>query len=108
MARFRAGWNMPGYLPETDPVSFDDFDEAREFISDELDRAADDLFSAGGEGPIVDAYNEGIDEVEAWRAGDFGLVPGGEWVTSEIENYVYWISEEQYPGQYDDDEDELF
>jgi len=27
-----AGWNMPGYLPETDPVEFDTFTDAIDYL----------------------------------------------------------------------------
>lgn len=33
-----AGWNMPGYLPEAEPVEFDSKKEAIEFLIDELTR----------------------------------------------------------------------
>lgn len=34
---YTAGWNQPGYLPEMDVEEFDDFDEAAEFLYDNLD-----------------------------------------------------------------------
>lgn len=30
--RFVAGWNMPGYMPDSEPASFDDFDSAKRYI----------------------------------------------------------------------------
>ena len=38
-----AMWNVPGCLPEVDPVEFDTLAEARVFLSLEIDRAIDDL-----------------------------------------------------------------
>lgn len=33
---FCAGYNMPGYVPESEPAQFDSFEEARDYILDEL------------------------------------------------------------------------
>ena len=32
-----AGWNMPGYLPETDPIVFETESEATRYLVDEID-----------------------------------------------------------------------
>jgi hypothetical protein len=34
---FTAGYNQPGYLPEMDVEEYDTFDDAAEFLYDELD-----------------------------------------------------------------------
>jgi hypothetical protein len=44
MTKFTAGWNTPGYLPETDPAEFDNFYEARDYLTDELNHR---LYLAG-------------------------------------------------------------
>jgi hypothetical protein len=36
MPKFLAMWNMPGCLPEMEPQEFSSFDEAKQFIVDEL------------------------------------------------------------------------
>ena len=41
-----AGWNMPGYLPETDPVIFDNETDAIRYLSDAVDRFWDDDYAA--------------------------------------------------------------
>ena len=33
-----AGWNVPGYLPESDPVIFDNETDAIRYLSDTVDR----------------------------------------------------------------------
>lgn len=38
---FVAGWNMPGYTPDSEPVRFCTFEEAAEFIADEMERDAE-------------------------------------------------------------------
>jgi len=37
-----AGWNMPGYLPDTDPATFADFESAKQYIVDTMLSHADD------------------------------------------------------------------
>jgi hypothetical protein len=37
-----AGWNMPGYLPESGPTLFDDWTDARAHIVETIDRFWDD------------------------------------------------------------------
>ena len=37
-----AGWNMPGYLPESDPVIFDNETDAIRYLSDTVIRFWDD------------------------------------------------------------------
>lgn len=41
-----AGWNMPGYLPETDPVIFDNETDAIRYLSDAVIRFWDDDYVA--------------------------------------------------------------
>ena len=41
MGTWVAGWNMPGYLPETEPESFDTWEDAHAYIVGELERAWD-------------------------------------------------------------------
>ena len=40
---YTAMWNVPGCLPEMEPVEFDTLAEARVFLSCEIDRAIDEL-----------------------------------------------------------------
>ena len=83
MARFACGWNQPGYLPESDPVMCDTFDEAKELITDELDRAADDAYTAG---TSTNEFDEGIDTAEDWTDSD------GPYWQLYADGYVYWIN----------------
>jgi hypothetical protein len=65
---YSAGWNMPGYLPETPPVLFTDEEQARAYIVEEIGRQAEEV--------------EGAEE--AARAFD------GQ---ARIGQYVYWVEE---------------
>ena len=39
------GWNMPGYMPDSDPSAFSDWDAARDYLYSELERAAEEIDS---------------------------------------------------------------
>lgn len=39
--KYVAGYNMSGYLPDDEPVKFDDYNEALEHLAAEIDRFAD-------------------------------------------------------------------
>ena len=81
MAKYVAGWNMPGCLPEAEPAEFDSFDEAREYIQEEFRRRADDCDSDQDE------------EHDAYLSGEYDLDNrAGPFTTSEMPNgYVYWV-----------------
>ena len=68
--KFVAGWNMPGYLPDAEPVEFDDSEEALEYIRDAMREDAE-----GNGWSREDA--EGIDGIEADGAGEFGVTMYG-------------------------------
>lgn len=40
--RWVAGWNMPGYLPETDPETFDTLEDAVAYLRETAERWADE------------------------------------------------------------------
>ena len=42
-----AGWNMPGYLPETDPAVFETEGEATHYLISEIDLFWDEEYLAG-------------------------------------------------------------
>ncbi len=76
MPRYAAGWNMPGYLPDSpDSVGeFDALDDAKSYLADELDRDTD-----LDEGVRAEA----IDVVKGLTAPD--TVLAGDW--------AWWIQE---------------
>lgn len=42
MTTYTAGWNMPGYLPETDPETFDSLQDAAAYLRETLARWLDE------------------------------------------------------------------
>lgn len=81
---YTAGWNMPGYLPEMEPCSFDTWEEAVEFLYQELKDLA---MNSAVEDPEKSAFYEGANQVKSW-SGTYS-----SYTTSEMpDGYVYWIN----------------
>lgn len=79
-----AGWNMPGYMPDSEPVAFDTDTEARDYIAESM-----------GDGDIIDPA-----AIEECRNGD------GEYGAT-FGNWNYWVT--FVPGALaDSDETEEF
>jgi hypothetical protein len=91
VATFSAGWNMPGYMPETDPQQFDSFEDAREYIADELDRAADHVYDT--DPSLAEAYDQAIRDLNASSGPEWGdILPTSD---SEFDLGIsYWINRE--------------
>ncbi len=77
MGTWVAGWNMPGYLPETDPVSFDTWEEAHAYIVGELERAWD--------------MGEDADYLEAHTALHTATAGEAYSVSVEGDRVRYWV-----------------
>lgn len=81
---FVAGWNTPGYLPDSDPIQFDDRWGAVDYIENEIHQISDDRVSVADsqdevvfiEGAEADFVLEMLfsDEDMNWNAEYFGIV----------------------------------
>ena len=71
---FSAGWNMPGYLPDTDPSLFIDEDAALEYIKEEVRNLDPEIYPAAE------------DWAESMKADSNGEC------SQKVANYVYWVS----------------
>lgn len=40
-----AGWNMPGYMPDSEPAECDSFEQARDYIVEELNSVIESLYT---------------------------------------------------------------
>lgn len=58
MMNYVAGWNIPGYLPENEPAEFKTFEEAKNYIVEELFRYMHELYDAG---ELDDAEGEQVE-----------------------------------------------
>ena len=77
---FVAGWNMPGYMPDSEPVSFDDADDAREYIAQSMrdfaDQTENDADAKELESAAEDCEN---------GSGEYGQTVAG---------YQYWVTQD--------------
>lgn len=78
-----AGWNMPGYLPDTDPVHFDTFEDAREYIASELESYADERSDLEG---FEEAFAEDEARDNATRVRAFTRP-----FSIESDGYAWWV-----------------
>lgn len=85
---FVAGWNMAGYLPDSEPQSFRDFESAREYIANDLEELADDLYSRDTETDeqIADDLMKAREQVEQEEKPFSVSVRGRE----------FWVKENQF------------
>ena len=83
-AKWTAGWNMPGFLPDMTPETFDSFEEARSWVIIELKNDEDYV-----NGDDLDSVHRAMRELEAYEG------PGewGETVTINGLTWAYWITQ---------------
>lgn len=87
-----AGFNVPGYMPESEPALFETFDEARDYVVDEIERAAEE--------------NERSEEL-LQIADEFRTAKEDEYSQQAADGYVYWINRAEKFGLSDEDYWEL-
>lgn len=82
---FIAGFNQPGYLPESEAQEFDDRDEAMAYLVDEYERNLenDDEFSDAEIDEAVEKFKEHVSENAEVTFSYLG-----------IDDYAYWLVEE--------------
>jgi len=89
-----AGWNMPGYMPDSEPADFDSFAAATGYIVEELNNVIESLYTSGAlDASASEADREAAleEEAELKRAieyaqkqtGEFGFTTG---------KYHYFVS----------------
>ncbi len=78
--KFVAGWNMPGYMPDCEPVEFDDADDARQYIIDAI-KLAEDQAETEEQAEELAAFAE---EVNLQR-GEF---------SAQCQGFVYFVTVE--------------
>jgi hypothetical protein len=91
--RYVAGWNMPGYLPDSEPAEFDDADDAMEYLKEAAKQIIASTFD--------DEMETLTEEIEAWKAdkqGEFGI--------TFVEHH-YWIVQDGEMGLDEEEKEEL-
>jgi hypothetical protein len=74
-----AGWNMPGYMPDNEPAGFATWEEARDYLVSELERAAEE------------SEDEASEYAEA--AARFAGLPDESGIGETIGAYHWWVTE---------------
>ena len=101
--KYVAGWNMPGYMPDSEPAEFDDADDARAYIAEEMRNYAEVLEGVEDEEcEKIAALNEAADVLENLITEEAGAEYG-----NTIAGWHYWISYEGLGGLDDDESEEL-
>jgi hypothetical protein len=82
---YTAGWNMPGYMPDSEPVQFDYADDAREYIADNMADYADSIEDAADDDSMSAAELRTIAEHIREGYGELGITVAGwhYWITAE-------------------------
>lgn len=94
--QYVVGFNMPGYMPDSEPSIFDDADEARASLADEMRRSAET------EEESAEELEEAADALELLSSDE----AGAEWGRT-IGQFHYWLSYEGRVGLDDDETEEL-
>ena len=83
-----AGWNMPEYLPETDPVIFDNETDAIRYLSDTVDRFWDDDYSAY----VTEASRNAVDAVWADVHSNLPYETAPFNITNNDGTLTFWVT----------------
>lgn len=79
---FSAGFNMCGYMPDSEPLTFSDFDDAREYILDELTESEEKSEENGNDKTAQD-YRD------AWQWVNNQTAP----FTVTVNGLAFWVAE---------------
>lgn len=91
--RFVAGWNMPGYMPDSEPAEFDNAEDAKQYIIDTIKRAEEETDDET-EAETLCAFAEDVN----LESDEF---------SAKCLQYVYWVTEDGVMGLDDDEIEEL-
>lgn len=95
MIVWTAGHNMPGYLPESEPVTFETRKEALDYTVDELRRVADDYDTHGA--PLNGVTGEEYEQAADWLRAHDADVDGDWYDTFEDGRIAYWFQSVDLP-----------
>jgi hypothetical protein len=76
---------MPGYLPETDPVEFETFADAKEYLLDTMNRFSDSDYDVMDEVTVAETWDGIIDDLTHAIGDEWGDITGDDrlsfWIT---------------------------
>jgi hypothetical protein len=89
-----AGWNMPGYMPESEPTECESFEQARDYIVEELNSVIESLYTG-----VLGDKTAAEDERQAALAEEQELTEAIEYVKKQpgefgfkAGQYFYFVS----------------
>lgn len=77
--RYVVGWNLCGYMPDSEPAEVEDFETAKRCLIDDLKRAEEDAESE----EEAEDYCHAAEDVNLWSTPQTVIVRG----------CAYWIAE---------------
>ena len=92
--RYFAGWNMPGYMPDSDPQSFDDIDDACAYIADAMESEADDIEPDDANPDEAAAARETARSLR--RSAAWQRQCGNSEYGQTIGRFHYWVTEDGF------------
>lgn len=82
------GWNAPGFLPECDPVEFEDWTDAVEYLVATIDEAWDEEYAVVDWHPdLMGIVDEGFMDAHA----ELHNLGEGREFSAQAGEYVYWL-----------------
>lgn len=72
-----AGYNMAGYMPDSEPSVFEDFDDAKEYILNTLEDYTDDEAEGNPESARIPLWRQMYENIKSIEEGEFSFVDGG-------------------------------
>lgn len=72
-----AGYNMAGYMPDSEPSAFEDFDDAKESILNTLEDYIDDEAEDNPESARIALWQQMYENIKTADEGEFSFVGGG-------------------------------
>lgn len=72
-----AGYNMAGYMPDSEPSVFEDFDDAKEYILNTLEDYIDDEAEGNPESARIPLWQQMYENIKTADEGEFSFVGGG-------------------------------
>jgi hypothetical protein len=104
-----AGYNMPGYMPDSEPATFSDYESACNYIAARIEEEIESLHeSKDGVGPdIANGVDDTIAKLDAAIAHINKMAddPKEPEYGETIGNYHYWIAKAIGPQAFDDESD---
>ena len=101
---FTAGWNMPGYLPETNPAYFETFGEAKWYLVDIMESFDDSDAMISNEDDasnFPDNYSALLANIKVWASPRVSDSWGGYTADQRLYFWIDIASEDYEEGERD-------